>query len=159
VSELYLAGRTQYQISLLVHVTPQQVSQDLKRIREQWRATALLNVDEKVDLELAKADQVEHEAWVAWDYSIGQHTVVMDREGNDGSARVTRTEESAGDPRFLETILKCIDIRCRILGLYSPTSIKVNNGNQPTMELIEAARLRVERMKLLTDGSSSIANN
>lgn len=100
VSELYLAGRTQYQISLVVNVTPRQVSHDLKRIREQWRTTTLQNYDQKIDLELAKADEVEHEAWEAWDSSIGKHTAVMEKEGQGGPEIITRTELSPGDPRF-----------------------------------------------------------
>ena len=153
VSELYLAGKTQYQISLVVHVTPQQVSSDLKRIREQWRANSLHNYDEKVDLELANADQVEHEAWKAWGESIGKHTVVTEREGKDGMETITRTAMLFGDPRFLMTILKCIDIRCRILGLYAPTNKRVSNNSPVTVELIMERSLKVETMKLLTENS------
>lgn len=55
-------GKTQHQISLVVNVTPQQVSQDLKRVREQWRSSTMQNFEQKVDIGLAKAGEVEHEA-------------------------------------------------------------------------------------------------
>jgi len=144
VSELYLAGRTQFQISLVVDVTPQQVSRDLKRVREQWRSTSLQNYEQKVDMELAKADQVEHDAWVAWDKSIGQHTVVMEKEARGGIETMTRTEVLHGDPQFLMTILKCIDIRCRILGLDAPTKIEASVTSEALEELVKARRLKLQ---------------
>ena len=159
VSEMYLAGKTQYQISCVVHVTPQQVSQDLRRIREQWRNTTLLNVDEKVGLELARVDQVEHEAWKAWDDSIGKHAVVMEKEGKDGIETITRTEKLSGDPRFLVTMLRCVDIRCRILGLYARTGIRATYAVGLRQGSSALPSIRVEYINLLTDGSSDKGNN
>ena len=75
-------------------------SRDGPLATHKWRTTTLQNYDQKIDLELSKADEVEHEAWEAWDSSIGKHTAVMEKEGQGGPEIITRTEVSPGDPRF-----------------------------------------------------------
>ncbi len=143
VSELYLAGRTQYEISHVVGVTPQQVGQDLKRIREQWRSSTRHNFEQKVDLEIAKADQIEQEAWLAYESSQGKHVTTLTREGGDGPETITKTEHSAGDPSFLSTILRCIDTRCKILGLCAPIRVKAGCDSEALEKLIEARRQKL----------------
>lgn len=140
VSELYLAGRTQYEISRVVGVTPQQVGQDLKRIREQWRSSTMKNFEQKVNLELAKADQLEQEAWQAFEKSHGKHVTILTGEGSDGPETITKTEYSAGDPHYLYTILRCIAMRCRILGLCAPTKVKASINPEALVQLIAARR-------------------
>ena len=144
VSEMYLAGRTQYQISLVVNVTPQQVSQDLKRVREHWRSSTLQNFEQKVDIEIAKADQVEQEAWIAYENSRGKHVTVLNRAGEHGAETITKTEYLTGDPSYLSTILRCIDIRCKILGLLAPTKVKTGVDLDALEKLIEARRRKLQ---------------
>ncbi len=143
VSEMYLAGKTQYQIALEVGVTRQQISQDLKRIRQEWRSSTLHNFDEKVGLELAKLDQVEHDAWVAWGDSIGTHVVTTQKNGEHGLETTIRTEKLAGDPRYLHIILDCVEKRCKMLGLFAAVKSSVEVTSYTLQELVNRRRQKL----------------
>ena len=50
------------------------ISYDLARIREQWRAAAVRDIDELQAHELAKIDQLEVTYWQAWQRSLEDST-------------------------------------------------------------------------------------
>ena len=60
--------------------------------------------------ELAKIDNVEREAWVAWTTSKGNQT-------------------PAGDPRFLQNVQWCIQKRCKILGLDAAEKLMLTSSD------------------------------
>jgi len=49
----------------------------------------------------------------------------------------------AGDPSFLAAILRCIDLRCKILGLHAPTTAKADVTTEALEELVKARRLKL----------------
>ncbi|MGG6266214.1 hypothetical protein ACQ4M3_05165 [Leptolyngbya sp. AN03gr2] len=117
----YLMGETQTAIAADLGVTQQTISDDLKLIRKRWRKSAIRDFDEAIALELAKIDLVESELWQQWERSKKPRRTKRDEEGTGdrGASVKTVTIESSGlgDPRYLEGVMKCIDRRCRLLGL------------------------------------------
>ena len=154
VSELYLAVKTQYEISRVVGVTPQQVGQDLKRILEQWRSSTRQNFEQKEDIEIAKADQLEQEAWQAFEKSYRKQVTILTREGRAGPETSTKTEYAAGDPSVRSPSRRGIATRCKILGLCAPIKANVNTSHPITMELIAQRRLHVKTMKRMNETST-----
>jgi hypothetical protein len=94
--------------------------------------------------ELAKIDKLEREYYAGWRRSCedeettrqatkGKVVKRKDEEGelvSERPAEVTRTRKGqAGDPRFLAGVERCIERRCKILGIDAPTrhEIKANN--------------------------------
>jgi uncharacterized protein YerC len=65
VSKLYLAGKTQMEISEVFGVTQACISKDLRAIQDQWQADALMTFDKIKQRELAKIDTLEREYWDA----------------------------------------------------------------------------------------------
>lgn len=91
--------------------------------------------------ELEKINTLELEYWLAWERSqqaakakntkqklLTQETADGLSKEKLGVAEVTKQErEQAGDPRFLDGIQWCVEMRCRLLGLEAP--IRTENKN------------------------------
>jgi hypothetical protein len=133
MARLYLQGVPQYRIAEEVGVSPGQVTYDLKKVRAEWRTSALIDFNERQALELAKLDRVEAAAWESFDRSretfVSKTFVVSDgaatAEGEEKaepasggrSQKTIRSEGRHGDARFLQVVLDCVEKRCRILGI------------------------------------------
>lgn len=117
VAELYLQGFTQTQIGSQFGVNQSTICFDLKCIRKEWRKSTIRDFDDAKAIELQKIDQLEREAWKAWDRSQKpQQTAVINGQGSGERSKKTIVNQY-GDPRFLEVVHKCIAQRRAILGL------------------------------------------
>lgn len=132
VSRLYLKGKTQTEIAEDLNLSQPTVSRALKDCREDWKASAVVAIDERKAQELAKIDTLELEYWNAWrrsqeDAETRQSKMVGQEVGDEKQPtkieRTVRTDEQVGDPRFLAGIQWCINKRCEILGIDAPTKI------------------------------------
>lgn len=120
VAERYLLGQTQWQIARSLEVDQKTVSRDLEAIRSEWRSAALRNYDAKVDEELARLDRAEREYWSAWERSKQERQSSRTRKRTGraaGDEAEVRKEQRDGNPRFLEGVVRCVALRCRILGI------------------------------------------
>jgi hypothetical protein len=129
VAARYLHGESQYTIAKTIGVTQQQISLDLKIVRNEWRQSAIRDFDEATGEQLAKIDAVEAEAWASWELSKQSREITVTEaiEGERESRKASvRREGQVGDPRFLERIQKCIEQRCVLLRLTAPPSTVVN---------------------------------
>lgn len=91
VGRLYLQGVYQTDIARQLDISQSQVSQYLKKLRSMWQEEAKKSYDEIASKEIAKLDNLEKEAWIAF----------FDK----------------GSQKFMETILNCIAQRNKITGL------------------------------------------
>ena len=66
VARRYLRGEPQYEIARAFDVDAGTISRDLMALREQWQAEALTDTAELKAMQLAKIDEVERNAWVAF---------------------------------------------------------------------------------------------
>lgn len=121
VTSLYIQGWPQRRIGDHLGLTQQQISYDLGVIRKQWREDTARALDADKAEQLARIDTVEREAWKAWERSCGERTIEETSRseiGADARTRaVIRKEQRDGNPAFIEAVLKCIDRRCKLLGL------------------------------------------
>lgn len=97
------------------------VSRDLKFIQEQWRQSAITDMNEVKQRELEKIDLIEYEAWQAWLRSQTDAITTNEFDGNKSTSK----KNQYGDPRFLAQIERCIELRCKILGINAPEKIEV----------------------------------
>lgn len=109
------------------------VHKDIKLLLAEWKEYRIANIDEAVQLELERIDEVVREAWEAWDKSKTDYEKKRAKqrgipgEDNDGNSAVItvsmeqQSEEMVnyGDPRYLEVIHKNLAERRKLLGLYS----------------------------------------
>ena len=124
---LYLQGEQQYEIARQLHVSQQQISFDLKAIRELWLTSLVRDFDAAKAQELAKIDSAEVEYWGAWRRSQSPAETTVTAQEEPGKRKVSiKREGQVGDPRFLDGVLRCIERRCALLGLDAPQRYVVN---------------------------------
>lgn len=143
VAQLYLRGRTQHEIADHMEQNRSykygrtKVQNDIKRIRQKWEESALMDFHKKRAEELAKIDALEREYWEAYmeskeprqEHKVEGQPAETDPHTNGEAShtsiqptKIERTtkEPVAGNPQFLKGIQWCIDKRCEILGLDAP---------------------------------------
>lgn len=145
VAERYLKGEPQSLIAEQMSVSTATVGNDLKFIMGKWLEDSKLAFEERKAKELAKIDQVEALAYRGWEKSIEKQEVHRSQKETVRQAvrnqdnkitghkmvPVKVTEETvvkgqSGDPRFLEMIGRCVEMRLRILGLWKGDQITNN---------------------------------
>jgi hypothetical protein len=131
VAALYLHGLAQHEIADRLNVSRQQISYDLKELQKRWQQSALADFHAKKATELAKVDELERTYWEAWDRSCQTREVTSQEktltgEGSADEARRKvgfRKEPRDGDPEFLRGVERCIELRCKITGVFAAVKI------------------------------------
>lgn len=126
VADKYLKGWTQQDIADKYRVNQATISRDLAAIKDQWIQSAIVDFDSAQARELARIDKLERQYWDAWDRSQEEIKKASQRQkGPKSSPSFTETsqtvEERVGDPRYLSGVQWCIEMRCKLLGLFAPT--------------------------------------
>ena len=174
VVSAFLRGLPQWQIARDEDVDAGQISRDLTAIRKDWRAANIATYDAKIDQEVAKWNLLEMTYWEAWlrsceDAETRTAKVVKapDERAEDGTVipGVARTESSkreegqCGNSSFLQGVERCIEKRCKLLGLVvDKTAATTPDGqeNCPPLEALVAAVIKVEeqeRARLMGPGA------
>jgi hypothetical protein len=134
IAEMYLSGRTQADTGNVLNLTQQTVSNDLKTLQQRWLDSSLRDFDELRAEQLAKIDRLEAEYWAGWSRSTRPRT----RKGKksksskgpmgDSDESSVVVEERDGNPSWLAGVDKCIERRCKLLGLDAPvkTDLSIN---------------------------------
>ncbi len=125
ITSLYLRGLTQAAIGEQLGMSREMVTYDLKVIRERWREDTTRDLDADKMKELAKIDELERTYWTGWELSLEQKeinaTERVDGVGYkaDGTRirAMIRKEGRDGNPAFLDGVMKCVERRCKLLGL------------------------------------------
>lgn len=128
VADLYLRGFKQVEIAEQLGVNQATVSNDLKVIHNQWRDSAIIDLNELKHRELEKIDQLEREYWKAWEKSTKDTEVITQKakSSDTGKEVILRREGQAGDPRFLAGVMTCIERRCKLLGIDAPEKREIS---------------------------------
>lgn len=159
VAELYLRGLSQMEIAERLGCSQPTVSNDLAGLRAEWLASSLRDFNEAKAQELAKLDELEREAWRAWERScqdavtqqVKVEQVPLPTKRKDQSAigpeqerlQVVRrvaektSKGQVGDPRFLGQVAWCIEARVRIL-----LNLKLDEAEQRLEALESVLRAR-----------------
>ena len=97
---------------------------------EQWRATALIDINETVQRELQKLDVIEKIAWESFKAGCKSVKTV---KGEKEKGHVDFSEETltGGDPRHLQIMQNCMKQRAELLGLNK----KNRGGDDPEEEI------------------------
>lgn len=123
IARFYLQGITQIEMAERLGINKNTVTADLKIIQARWRESALVDINEARQIEMARIDQLEREYWRAWENSLRDKITAYtnNQRGNSG-----KKEQQFGDPRYLQGVQWCIEKRCKILGIDAPDKIEIN---------------------------------
>jgi hypothetical protein len=146
LARMYVRGKSQHEMRLSLNsmypdrpLSGSTINQDLQAIRNAWLNSTLVDFNEAKSKELARLDELEREAFDAWERSKEKH-IRLEYEISDDQipfsvdkiAEVTRKkkrkviEATVGDIRYLEMIERVADMRCKIFGLYEAKKIQVD---------------------------------
>src|SRR3990167_6975543 len=153
---LYLSGHSQADIGQKIGVSQQQVGKYLRKLQAAWLARLGEGLESVKGRELARLDRLEREYWRAWERSQEDaETVKQKVSGKEPTAKVQAEKVSkgqSGDPRYLQGILGCIEMRLKIVGGFAPTKVDLTlqevlekNGLNPGdafEQLVQAAYTR-----------------
>ncbi len=139
IAKWYLQGWSQRKIAAELGLSKRQIAWDLEAIQNQWHKDTAIALDEHKIKVLAELDELKKEAHKAWERSqvdfkattISGKTVKVEiidpktgamhtEEKLRPTGQVVHTETRPGDPRFLDQVNKCIERRCKLLGLDAP---------------------------------------
>jgi hypothetical protein len=150
-AQRYARGESYREIAAVINshrtyqLSHQTISKDVVEILKRWRATAAAEISEAKAAELLRINQLEREAWMAWERSKedAQRRKSV-RTGGDTPDRVElNVEGQCGDPRYLQQVQWCIERRCKLLGLDAPTKQEVGGlgGGPIVIELPDGLNL------------------
>lgn len=173
IGNLYARGWNMHQIAGFLSdnlyagrgaITIRTVSADIERIRDLWTQSALIDFNEARGREIAKLDALETAYWVAWEESRKDMEEATETETKDEvplrSGEVVPVSRShkgrkktnrEGNPLYLNGVERCIEKRCKILGLFEAQSFSMdwrsaaqNLGVNPTdAEQIKETTVRI----------------
>jgi hypothetical protein len=164
IAQFYLKQYTQAEMADMLGISIQTVNADLKAVRHMWAESAIFDMNEAKQRELARIDQLEREYWRAWEESQKEQTTAKTRgrietEESDGDtytipeAYETQRQPRLGDPRYLQGVQWCIQQRCKILGIEAPTRQDITSGNHPLFDLASLSESQLEALaRGLQDG-------
>ena len=158
ISSLYLRGWRQVDIAAEVGVAQSQIAYDLKTIQSRWRKQTAINLDEAKNKELARIDTLEREYWDAWERSKGERVKGRQKQSETGGKKkvewaTVEKEQLIGNPAYLSGVEKCIEMRCKLLGIYAPTKVDAVTKN------IDLTKLTGEQLDRIAAGEDPIQVN
>lgn len=144
VADLYLKGQSQFEIAEVIGRHQTTVSNDIKALQRQWLQDANVDFDEARSRELGKIDHLEREAWLAYLRSQEDEETDVHKNTRWGEESSFTAKGQAGDPRFLAIVDKCINRRCKILGLDAPQRRELSGpGGSPLIPSDNVLRIIV----------------
>lgn len=132
IAELHLQGLSNYEISVRLGISLSQVGRDLKAVEKEWQKQRIADIETVKNRDLAKLDYSEKQLWAAWVRScdkISQQKVKkVSLMGGDPVEREREIKalQGIGDPRYISEILKCIQLRAKILGYEAAQKIDLS---------------------------------
>lgn len=150
----------------------QTVHKDVQTLLKEWRESRLGNMDDALQLELARIDDTVRELWEQWEKSKEDYTKTQrkrkgaparngnqdNNNGDDGDIRTFSVEEQIeqvvrlGNPTYIAEIRQQLAERRKLLGLYAPEKrdIKgeVSVSRPPSEMTVEEIEKELETLKL-----------
>ena len=174
IAELYLKGLSYPKIAAELNkgrdysLSPMQIGVDVKKIRERWIDSQLVDFNEAKSRELQKIDNLELTYWEAWEESKKKLEKVHSERVEDVStskrgttvpmysrSKVKKEEETRyGDIKFLQGIQWCIDRRCKIFGFDSPTRVSLDWRKEAENAGVDAGELFNDLVGKFIDAAS-----
>src|ERR1017187_10062005 len=153
IAKRYLTGMTQPRIARELNLAQSTVCEDIKALIVGWERQANIDIAAHIAIELKRINYLEMRTRESFEKSCLPKRIASftKREGastQETVASATEIQRPEGDPRFLMVILKCIDLRIKLLRLDRRESAD-DAENKPPMTFSEfmAAHLKQREQK------------
>lgn len=128
MAEMYHRGVMLKDIAKALKVTRFTIYRDLQELHHRWVERASTMIDRAKVQQLQRLAWTEEEMSEAWEKSkepgiVEQEEVITGEEG--GTRKSKRTVKyQVGDKGYVDTILKAVSERCKIMGMYAPVKLE-----------------------------------
>lgn len=165
ISEMYLAGKSQYEIGKDLGLSQSQVSAELAIVRKNWVEETNIEIDVIKAEKLKELEWAKNEFRQAWEKSKRKKAVTTKRgrfnqsqaAGVNGSKTLTTfevlEEDELGDKKYMDGFLQCISEELKITGGYAPKKVAETD---PTGKHEAGQAAREEALRLLDDIASKM---
>lgn len=120
IASCFAAGWPLDRIAHTLDLNPHIVRQHLTPIREQWQRRAQLDRTEALGRELLTLDELERAAWDGWHASRRDEITTTTTHADKGDSEQIKRVTHAGDINYLKVVERCVEMRCKLLGLPPP---------------------------------------
>ena len=147
----------------------QTLHKDVHAMLAEWREERLESVDEQIQLELARIDEMIREAWAQWEKSKDDYAAQTTRRKGIPQAQASEPQAAepailpvlveqtrkdvvnTGDVRYLELIHKLLCERRKILGLYPAERRELTGANGEALipEAMSQAEIEKEVKRIM----------
>lgn len=120
VGELWLKGYSQGKIAKTCQLPVKRVRALINIARAGWLERRNIALTDAIAEQLKRIDLTE--AMAQEDYEKSKEDIVensVERSSN-GIKNTRKVRGRTADARFLDVIIKCVDMRCKLLGIYKP---------------------------------------
>lgn len=120
VGELWLKGYSQGKIAKTCELSVKKVRALINKARAGWLERRNIGLTDAIAEQLKRIDLTEsmaHEDYEKSKEDIVENTV---ERSSSGIKNTRKVRHRTADARFLDVIIKCVDMRCKLLGIYKP---------------------------------------
>lgn len=139
-ARLYQQKKTMRQIAAELKVSLRTVHTDIHAVLEGWKLYARQHIAELIVMELSRLAHRESDIEIEWERSKGSYTEDNAQTGSRGqnsfSQASRKTRQRYGDPRLAALLLKCWEMRCKLLGMLKPEDISARADSLPPVKLV-----------------------
>lgn len=146
------------------------IQNDLHVIMDRWREESITDIDKAKQTELNAINRLEQEYWKAWEKSIEDYEKkskklkgTLSKEGgksNPSEQEIATTEMiSMGNPAYLAGIERCIERRCKILGIDAPSKMDVTSGGKEIKSITSIEVVHVLKEDLERSANEDASNS
>jgi hypothetical protein len=131
IAELMCKGWGYQKIADYLELSKPTICREVKAIRAAWQEETIADRNEYVQMEMQRLRLVESEFWAAWGRSQENQTTITEVDALSsveaqmqeaiGGAPIktsTKVQQQSGNPQFLNGVVKVIETRCKLLGLF-----------------------------------------
>lgn len=120
VAELWLKGFSQGKIAAECGITRKAVRWLLDKSRALWLERRNIALTDAIAEQLKRIDLAEGAAWEEFEKSKRDAVEESVETTKDGEKKRKTTKGRTADAKFLDVVVKCVDMRCKLLGIYKP---------------------------------------
>jgi hypothetical protein len=120
VADLWLKGWSQIKIAKECEIGRKKVRILLDKARALWLDRRNMALTDAIAEQLRRIDLIEAQAWEQWERSKQDAVENSMETSKDGFKKKQTIRPQTGDARYLDSMLKCVDMRCKLLGIYKP---------------------------------------
>ena len=156
IADMYLKGHSCRAIAVHLceanndekYLSYRTVANEINKLLKEWHDERIDDIHKQKTLELEKLNKLERTYWIAWEKSISDYEKRSKRlrgtiKGDGGKSSPSEQEiatiemVSMGNPSYLAGVERCIERRCKILGIDAPQKHDITSNGKGFLDFLK----------------------